>query len=209
MQLALNLGDLLPLPPAPTAVAPQHRDYYFFAVMPDAVTALEIDARARELSRRYRLGGRLIGAARYHVSLLGLEPPPGAEAMAVEKMVQAGDAICACAFALRFDQALSFSKNAKMHPLVLSSSDTLPALNALQAALGSAMAGPGATGPGSFTPHVTMLYDRTVVSPTDIPPISWTAHDFVLIKSLRRQSRYVHLRSWPLRSVAPSGTGLS
>jgi 2'-5' RNA ligase len=200
MQLALDLGDLLPLPPALPATEPGRKDHYFFAVMPDAVTALQINARARELCRRYRLGGRLIAPTRYHVSLLGLAPPPGAEAMTVEKMVQAGDSISACAFALRFDQALSFSKTARMHPFVLSSSDSLPALNALQAALGSAMAGPGARGPCSFTPHVTLLYDRAAVPLADIAPISWTAHDFVLLRSLRGQSRYIHLRSWPLRS---------
>lgn len=209
MQLALDLGDLRPLPPEQDATAPGRRDRYFFAVMPDAVTARQINVQAQDLKRDHRLRSGSIGEARYHVSLWGLAPLPGTGVAVVERMMRAGDAISTCAFALRFDQALSFSKEARMHPLVLSSSDNLPALNALQMALRSAMVELGLKGPLSFTPHVTMLYDRTLVPPTAIPPISWTAHDFVLLRSLRGQSRYVHLRSWPLHLVARAATSLT
>lgn len=208
MQLALELGDLRHFAPA-DATAAGRSDRYFFAVMPDETAALQIDAQARDLKRYYRLDGRLIGPARYHVSLCGYEPPAGTESAIVERMLRAGTAISANAFALRFDQVLSFSEKARLHPVVLSSSDSLPALNALQRALRSAMAGLGLKCPSSFAPHVTLLYDRTLIPLTATPHISWTAHDFILLRSLRGQLRHVHLRSWPLRPIAGCGTGLS
>lgn len=208
MQLALELGDLRHFAPADTTAAGR-RDCYFFAVMPNETTALQIEAQARDLKRYYRLDGRVIGPARYHVSLCGWEPPAGTEAAVVERLLRAGTAISANAFALRFDQVLSFSEKARLHPLVLSSSDSLPALNALWAALGAGMTETGMAAPHSFTPHVTLLYDRTLIPPTATPQIIWTAHDFVLLRSRRGQSRYDYLQRWPLRPIVRLATGLT
>jgi 2'-5' RNA ligase len=174
------------------------RDNYFFALLPDRSTALQIDRLALDLRRQHQLKGKLIGVDRYHVSLhrglaIGCSP-----AELVARMKQAADMVPAKGFALGFDQAMSFYLGPRDPAFVLSSSDDLPALNELHRALGGAMAVMGLQVDRSFTPHLTLLYDARLVAKAAVPLVRWTARDFVLIRSLVGQSRYEWLGHWPL-----------
>jgi 2'-5' RNA ligase len=53
--------------------------------------------------------------------------------------------------------------------------------------------------PQSYTPHVTLLWADQCVGDYPIYPICWTVEDFVLVLSLRGQSRHIHLARWPLQ----------
>ncbi|RDJ24063.1 2'-5' RNA ligase [Bosea caraganae] len=185
------------------AVAPwaQGRDNYFFAVVPDREAAAWIDDVADWLRSRYRLKGQRFAAERYHVTLHGGALPGGTEAELVARMAAAADGMSPAGFAVGFDHALSFPGGGEEHPFVLSFSDQLWGLRTLHAALGRAMAANGLLVARSFTPHLTMLYDPCVVPETDIEPIRWTAHDFVLIRSLHGQSHYQFLGRWPLKPL--------
>lgn len=177
------------------------RNYYFFAILPERAAAVRIDEVARGLRRDYGLAGRLIGIERYHVSLHGYEPPDEWAADLIACMKQAADMISAPSFALCFDQALSFSRQARTHPFVLTSSDELPALNALHAALGRAISSAGLPVARSFTPHLTLFYDTRLLPVTAVRHVRWTAHDFALIRSLRGLSRYEELGRWQLEQA--------
>jgi len=77
----------------------------------------------------------------------------------------------------------------------------LDALKAFQRDLGLAMAraGLGKLADKSFTPHVTMLYDKRLVAEQAISPITWTVRGFTLIHSLLGRSEHVPLARWTLR----------
>lgn len=178
--------------------AGEFRDNYFFALLPDRSTALQIDRLAVHLRRQHKLEGRLIGVDRYHVSLhrgMAFGCSPGE---LVARMKQAADRVPAKGFALGFDQAMSFYLGPRKPAFVLSSSDDLPALNELHRALGQAMAVMGLQVDRTFTPHLTMLYDARLVAKAAVPSIRWMARDFVLIRSLVGLSRYELLGQWPL-----------
>jgi 2'-5' RNA ligase len=175
-------------------------DTYFFAILPDKATAAQIGPIAADLRRRYQLKGRSIATHRYHVSLHGSALLDQRPADLVARMRRAADTVSAASFALCFDQAMSFSGGA----VVLLSSDEMPALNALHSTLGRAMIAAGLPVRHSLTPHLTISYDARVVPATEVPPIRWTAHDFILIRSLRGLSRYDPLGRWPLRQTRAS-----
>jgi 2'-5' RNA ligase len=86
-------------------------------------------------------------------------------------------------------------------PLVLLGDDGLVGVRALQQALDLAMAQIG-LGHGvreHYTPHLTLLYDGCHVAARPIEPITWTAREFVLVRSLIGQSRHEVLARLPLR----------
>jgi 2'-5' RNA ligase len=132
-------------------------DRYFFAVLPDEESAIRIQEVASRLCLDLHLNGRLIAPERYHVSLLGIalegcEPSAGPSVELVKTMVQAADTISVGGFAVCFDQVMSFSPKAGMYPLVLSSSDEMPALSGLHGGLRRAMLARGFQGRCTFTP---------------------------------------------------------
>ncbi|MNL66559.1 hypothetical protein D3C87_1910460 [compost metagenome] len=50
----------------------------------------------------------------------------------------------------------------------------------------------------SFTPHVTMLYDRRLVAEQGIEPVRWTVGGFTLIHSLLGRTEHIPLARWTL-----------
>ena len=52
---------------------------------------------------------------------------------------------------------------------------------------------------GTFTPHITLLYDNKALPAIAIEPIAWMAGEFVLVHSLIGQTVHIRLGSWPLR----------
>ena len=50
----------------------------------------------------------------------------------------------------------------------------------------------------SFTPHMTLLYDPRTIEPREIDPVRWTMTEFVLVDSLRGETRHIQLARWPL-----------
>jgi 2'-5' RNA ligase len=111
------------------------------------------------------------------------------------------------AFDVKFDRAMSFAGSPKNKPFVLrgdeASHDGLAALMAFQKAFYLAMCRAGLQGPranAKFAPHVTLMYDPLSVKPQLVEPVSWLAHDFVLVHSLLGQTKHIHLGRWPVKS---------
>lgn len=179
---------------------------YFFAVVPEARVASEIDRLAGDLRRSRRLRGRVIGPARYHISLCGLAAPGPAPKQAVDVLKRIGDRISIAPFDVGFDHAVSFSPAARKRPLVLARSEAMPALERLQAWLRQAMASCDMPTRRQFNPHLTLLYDERLLPAIDVPELRWTVRDFVLIHSVHGESRHEQLARWPLRGGSPEAT---
>ncbi|MDC6170117.1 2'-5' RNA ligase family protein [Paucibacter sp. XJ19-41] len=180
-------------------MAPDHR--LFFALYPDTATALRIAALASRVRAELGLKGRPQDSHRFHITLhhlgdfVGL---PQRERAAAE----AAAATLRCApFALHFDHLLSFErKNARNRPLVLGGGSGLDAVRQLRRQLGEVLARAGLARPGSFTPHLTLLYDDALVPQRPIEALGWRADELVLVNSLIGQHRHVPLARWPLRA---------
>ncbi len=172
-------------------------DGLFFALFPDEAAAAQLARTAQQLCIRHRLDARAFAPERFHVSLLGFGAHAGLPPDLVAGAADAAAAIAAAPFDVTFDRAVSFL--GRPRPLVLCSEDDIPELIAFQRALGHAIQkrGLGRAKP-QYTPHVTMLYDERAIEDHAIEPVRWTVRDFVLVHSLRGQSRYNFLGRWPL-----------
>ncbi|MEJ0099974.1 MAG: hypothetical protein WDO12_09600 [Pseudomonadota bacterium] len=50
----------------------------------------------------------------------------------------------------------------------------------------------------SFKPHVTLLYDRKVISQQELAPVGWNVAEVLLIRSLIGHARHEVLARYPL-----------
>jgi len=107
---------------------------------------------------------------------------------------------------LTFDRLLSFKRNANAQPLVLSGGDGLADLHRFRQKLALALIEVGLKkfAKSSFTPHMTLLYDPRTIERRAIDPVRWTMTEFVLVDSLRGQTKHVPLARWRLRGE-PNG----
>lgn len=149
-----------------------------------------------------KLRGNLVGPDRYHVSLCGIGAFGEAPSGIVDRLKQIGASIHEPRFDIFFDQAEAFGSSYGKRSLVLTASDTLPALLALQTRLHDAMQAANLPAAARFNPHITLLYDNPPGPRIEIPRLSFTVPDFVLIRSIHGTSRHDHLARWPLRDRA-------
>ena len=112
----------------------------------------------------------------------------------VDAALRAGDALAFDALDVVFDRALSYPSAGTY---VLSSIDGTRQLTAFREELGEAMRGLGLRVSRSFTPHMTLAYDRRVVAEHAIEPLRWRAREFVLTRSHVGQGIYAVLGRWP------------
>jgi 2'-5' RNA ligase len=153
------------------------------------------------LPDREGLTSRPFSADRFHVTLMGIgdfEIIPGG---LVEALIMRLDRVAARSFDVSFDRAVSFRrKEPRSKPLVLTCGDGVGALGQLHEAIGEALVSVGfpRLPKHSFTPHVTLLYDRRNVVDQPVEPISWRVRDFVLVQSLLGLTQHIPLKRWRL-----------
>ncbi|WP_374512108.1 2'-5' RNA ligase family protein [Niveibacterium sp.] len=183
-------------PPSPPEVV----DDLFFALQPPADVIPQIMAAARALQIERRLSGRMQRADRLHVSLWGLKLAAEESAVLAAVATRVGRQVRRAAFDLSFDRALSFAGRkppGEASPVVLRGQGGNSGAAALGADLAAGMGLPGVR--AVTTPHLTLAYDRQVVPEHVIEPISWSAHEFVLIRNRVGSGRpYEILGRWPL-----------
>lgn len=170
----------------------------FFALVPDESVRMALVDLARDVARRSR--GRAVTGDHVHLTLAFLGDVPAADVPALRAV---GAAIPHTGALLEFDTlgAWRASGVAWTAPSV-----TPPALLALHAALGTALADAGIVLESrAFRPHVTLA--RRCVQPlprTRTPPIRWRVDRLCLVGSeLQPQGPiYRDLASWPLAIAA-------
>jgi 2'-5' RNA ligase len=197
-QFSLPGFDAVPLP----------TDGLFFALFPDARSATHIEQLAQRVCSKQR-GTSVptpLGLERYHVTLHHLGNYAGGLPQAVvARAMRAASAVRMNSFAVAFDRAEDF----RGRPLVLRAHEGVLALMEFRFALGRALESAGFAGRtrAPFTPHLTLAYrdphdvGRRFVERLD-EPISWMAHDFVLVHSLLGRTRHIALARWPLDIAA-------
>jgi 2'-5' RNA ligase len=183
----------------PTSV---HTSNLFFALFPDAKTANELVALAERLRAQCGLKGRVLDPGQFHISLCHVgtydgEIPEGI----LTQARRAALSIAAPPFEVAFDHARSIAGD-QNKPFVLVSKERNSAIKSLQRTLGKALtkAGLGRWVAKAYNPHVTLLYDSQEISMDHIARISWTAHEFVLVRSLIGESHYDRLGAWPFQA---------
>lgn len=179
-------------------------DRLFFALYPDAATALRIGALASRMRAQLQLKGRPHELQRFHVTLHHLGDFAG-----IPEQVRAAAEAAAAGLAwpripLVFDQLLSFTRKDRNRPLVLGGGAGLDGVREFQRALTGALQTAGLRIERHFTPHLTLLYDDRAVAPQPIEPLGWTAGEFALVDSLLGPRRHVVLARWPLRAADAS-----
>lgn len=175
-------------------------DRLFLAIFPDTIYATRFETfAARHLAAR-RMDGKPVEAGRLHVTLFHLgdytELPPGLVTQAADALAQ----LEADPFTIRFDRIGSFHNRSSHGDFVLTSSDGNEALHAFrqQLAVHLNAAALGQYAKGSFTPHMTLAYNRPAVPFQQIEPVVWPAHDIVLVHSLLGKTRHIRVADKPL-----------
>ena len=183
--------------------APRPTDRLFFALVPDSGAVARIVQCSQHLRRKHGLNGRPIAAERFHITLHFIDDYAGLPPRIVASVSEAVTSVAIPPFDVMLNRARSFCDNRPLNrPFVLLPSEDIPALDALQRAVGAAMtkANLGKPAARHFTPHLTLLYDDRCVEEHAIETIAWTAWEFVLVHSLLGRSRHVPLARWPLRT---------
>jgi RNA 2',3'-cyclic 3'-phosphodiesterase len=183
-------------------------DRLFFALFPSDEAIPQIVKTSQQLRDQHGLTGKSLSNDRLHVTLHHVgDYAGGLPNGLVEAAQNVASTIDMSAFEVTFDRAMSFSGSPKNKPFVLRGNERndggLAALMAFQKAFYLAMCRAGLQGPranAKFAPHVTLMYDSQGVPEQAVEPIHWTAHDFVLVHSLLRQTKHIHLGRWPVQA---------
>lgn len=116
----------------------------------------------------------------------------------MEKATSLADRISAAPFKVTLNHVESWS--ADPHPLVLLGDEGVIGAERLHTGIHKALAA-GTMAPRrepQIWPHVSLLWDQTMVPRTFVEPISWTAADFVLLDSVFGEGRHGVLGRWAL-----------
>lgn len=173
----------------------------FFALLLRARDQQTLTAFANEHRRSEGLTGTPTPGDRFHLSLHAIGSYSELPDRVTRACARAAASVDVSAFAVAFDRTMTFATNQPAKPFVLCASDGMMALDHLHEHLGQALwrVGLGQHVSRSFTPHITLLYDRCCAPERPISPLTFRFDSFVLIHSLVRPRRHVHVARWPLR----------
>jgi len=177
-------------------------DRYFFALFPPLNVASDVGRIAQDLRKEKSLHGPALLTERFHVTLLHLGDYAGARPDIVSIARAVGDQLRADLFDICFDRAASFARKGGNAPLVLQGTDGVESVIAFQRALVNAVKRSSLhrLAKGSFTPHMTLLYDDQVVPAEPVAPVGWEVKEFVLVHSLIGKTQHTVLGRWALRT---------
>jgi len=178
----------------------------FFAILPDKEAKAEIIRIGERFVKSHRLGGSSVDIDRLHITLSPIGKPDRLRQPLEGALLAAAEEVRVKEFKITLDSAMRFSSAGKdgRFPFVLCA-DTLTTevTLKLRKALADAQYAQGlhVAGVSSYLPHVTLLYAQGVEAiEQSIPPISWMAREFVLIRSFFGQSKHEVMGRWPLGS---------
>ena len=157
-------------------------------------------AMARDLQRRHGFRRAPTPPDRLHLSLVGIgedSEPPGRRW--IEDVGAIVSRIRMRPFLIQMTTVLSFKRTrGGLWPVVLTGQDGVIGITMLCDAIAAALRAEGLDGRPASTPHVTLAWSGVFVPEQSIPPVSWTASEFVLIDSLKGAGRHQILGRWPL-----------
>jgi 2'-5' RNA ligase len=176
----------------------------FFALLPDDEAKAEIIRIGERFVKSHRLGGASVDIDRLHVTLTPIGKPDRLRQPLEGALLAAAENVHMKTFEVTLDSAMRFSNAGAdgRFPFVLcADAATAQLALGLRKALAQAQYAQGLFVPGvsSYMPHVTLLYGQGMEAiEQPIPPIRWTAREFVLIRSFFGQSRHEVMGRWSL-----------
>ena len=180
------------------------REKLFLALLLDPGLYRTAANRIRSPCQKYGFTGTPYAAERLHLSLLDFGDYH-ADLAAVVTQVAA--TVRFHPFEIRLDTAMSFSHRPPRCPYVLTSEHGVNQVRAFFWVLHERFCGDVTASARSsgFVPHLTLVWDEKMIPAHALErPLSWTARDFVLVRSYQGESRYDILGRWPLLAAAPS-----
>ena len=186
--------------------APNHS--IMFLAYPRPLAAALISERNHRFIDRAGLRGRPIPTCLLHVTLfsLGVYCEGEIPQELITQAFKAAAMVVSPPIDIVMDRLQSFRRNSPTRPGVLTNSDGAEALQRFHDELAKALIESGLKRfvKRSFTPHMTLFYDRRTFAPRVIDPVRWTMTEFVLVDSLRGRTMHVPLARWQLRGE-PNG----
>jgi 2'-5' RNA ligase len=174
----------------------------YFALRPALTAAYSFVEFAEGCRRSYGLSEPAYGPHRLHVSLNTVMSRRGPRKGDLEAALRAAERVRFSPFPLAFGSLRTFRVRRDKQPTVLCCCAGAGELAALRDALRHALTMEGLwRGPAGFEPHVTLIWDRRSVPPSQLDePIGWMAEDFVLLRTIWGEGRQVEIGRWPLRA---------
>ncbi len=170
----------------------------YFSIFLPLEFAEAVAAQVAVFGPPHGLTGKPLLPHRLHVTLHDLgnvdEVPPELLKLALA----AGDAVSAPTFDVTYDHAMRFPSSGT-YVLTGDAAGTAQ-LVAFRESVGAAMRAQGLKVKKSYSPHMTVAYDRGTITKHAIEPVVWTAQEFMLIKSHVGKGIYDVLGRWPLRT---------
>lgn len=164
---------------------------YFFAALPDRVSASRIHAWAERT-----LGPEgLLEAKRLHVTLAITDDFPEAQPALAGAMLRSGERVAASSFDMVLDRLSVGTRSTALRP-----GHGQPPLTALHKDIAEAMAGEGVEMREGwrFSPHVTLAYRESLPATRPVTDRGWAVGNFALVHSLVGLTRHEVLGSWAL-----------
>lgn len=187
----------------PLPTRPKRPERIFFALFPDAETALGTGRFAREFVLGNHLNGKLLEVARLHISIQHVGDYKRLPSRYIYAASKAGDAVSmhpfemAFRFITSFEAAPAVNGRGRKRPLVLLGEGD--AVLELHRTLGAAMEEWGLRPSRHITPHMTLFYGPQAVPMQAVEPIHVVVNEFVLVHSKRGLGQYEMLERWRLR----------
>nr|WP_295085822.1 2'-5' RNA ligase family protein [uncultured Roseateles sp.] len=189
----------LPSPSAPASHAHSgHKqgNKLLFALFPSKEEAQHIHERAQALLAQHRWTEEPIAAEHLHLTLQLIGDYPDAIPKSVESAaMRAAEQVRAKSFQIKFDQVQSLSGPGA---LVFQEEHRNQGLQTLLHQVSQALVEHGFARHPQGTPHMTLLFSHGRMAKQPFRPISWTAHEFVLIHSHGGNHRLEALGKWAL-----------
>jgi 2'-5' RNA ligase len=156
----------------------------------------------KQLCHQHGIVGSLLSVERFHLSLQHAGDYKRLRSKITFAASRSGQHVHMPAFEVTFGHVGSFSgrpatRGRPAHrPFVLLADDG-PVFE-LQKLIGVEMLKNGLKASDHFVPHLTLAYDQKFIPRQPIEPISFVAHDFIFVHSLRGLTKYLFLDRWPL-----------
>ena len=176
---------------------------FFLALFPDPNIAEQMIELGNTIRRENGMHGRLRPLSHLHVSLhfFGYGSDISEALAAILTPTCKAVATQTPPFDIESDCAMSFRGRPGNNPLVLKGDDQKNmALKKLHQSLEVQLVKNRLSSRpnNKFVPHVTLLYDRQLLAPTPIDPVTWRVEEIVLVRSEVGVTKYERPGRWRL-----------
>ena len=186
-------------------------DRVFLALQPPPAIAARAYRIGQNVRDMHGLRCSLIDAERLHLSLLGFRGHQALSPATIDAIFGAVATVVMPQFRLELNRMMRFGQkrdsepdDRRNRPIVLIGDDlTTPGIVMLRQHIIDALRKAGCSGaiPSSFNPHMTLFWDRHDLDEQAIEELSWTARDFVLVRSYHGLGKHEVLGRWPLQTT--------